>query len=94
MLEQVLPIGTVVMLEDATKRVMIVGYQYRSAEDTQKVYDYIGCLYPEGFIGTDKMFLFDHAQIAHIFAYGLQNDEQIAFREKLQAEIGRLDLQK
>lgn len=94
MLEQVLPIGTVVMLKGGIKRLMIVGYQLSSADDTSKVYDYAGCLYPEGFMGAEKMLMFDHSQIEHIFAMGLQNPEQMAFRKELEAELDRQGLRK
>ena len=37
---RVLPIGTVVLLQNAEKRLMIVGYQRKKAQDDGKVYDY------------------------------------------------------
>ena len=40
-----LPIGTVVLLQNAEKRLMIIGYQRRSAQGGDKIYDYCGCLY-------------------------------------------------
>lgn len=94
MLEQVLPIGTVVMLKGGIKRLMIVGYQISPTDDMSKVYDYAGCLYPEGFMGAEKMLMFDHSQIEHIFAMGLQNPEQMAFRKELEAELDRQGLRK
>ena len=94
MLEQVLPIGTVVMLKGAIKRIMILGYQQSSTQDMQKIYDYIGCSYPEGFIGAENMLMFDHSDIDHIYTLGLQNDEQVSFRKDLEAELDRLGLRK
>lgn len=87
MFEKTLPIGSIVLLENATKRIMIVGYcQYKDG-DTTKIYDYVGVTYPEGYISADKMILFDHAQIKHIYALGYQNEEQFAFREKLKVAL-------
>lgn len=83
MFEKTLPIGTVVLLKNATKRLMILGYSRYQAGDQTKVYDYCGCTYPEGFISPDKTAVFDHEQIAQIYALGYQNDEQIAFRQRL-----------
>lgn len=94
MLEQVLPVGTVVMLKGGMKKLMIMGYQQSATESLIKVYDYIGCEYPEGFIDTEDLVLFDHSDIEHIFALGLQNEEQIAFRKDLENEINRLNLKK
>lgn len=83
MFDRTLPIGSVVQLKENGKRVMIVGYyQYKMGEE-EKIYDYVGCIYPEGFLAADQMVLFDHAQILHIYALGYQNSLQFAFREKL-----------
>ena len=83
MFEKTLPIGSVVLLKNATKRLMILGYSRYQAGDQTKVYDYCGCTYPEGFISPDKTAVFEHEQIAQIYALGYQNDEQIAFRQRL-----------
>ena len=40
-----LPIGSVVLLKNANKRLMIYG-RLQKAEDSDSVRDYIGCLYP------------------------------------------------
>jgi len=36
-------------------------------EDKSKVYDYTGCLYPEGFIFSNQTLLFEHVQIDKIY---------------------------
>ena len=78
-----LPIGSVVLLKNSTKRVMIIGVcQAARSESGQTVYDYSGCLFPEGYLGADKNFLFNHDQIDKLFAIGYQDDEQLAFKEK------------
>ena len=84
MLSGFLPIGSVVLLEDSTKRVMIMGVlQQQTKEDGEVVvWDYSGCLYPEGYMGADKCFLFNTDQIAKIYAIGYQDEEQFAFKEK------------
>lgn len=83
MFEKTLPIGSVVLLKNATKRIMILGYCRYAAGDSSKVYDYCGCTYPEGFISPDQTVIFDHDQIEHIYALGFQNEEQFEFRKKL-----------
>lgn len=94
MLEQVLPVGTVVLLTGAMKRLMILGYQQSMEKEPGKVYDYIGCTYPEGFLGTDTMIAFDHSDIERIYALGLQNEEQIAFRADLEQQLDKQNLRK
>lgn len=80
---RVLPIGSVVLLKDAEKRLMIIGYQRTKADDSGKIYDYCGCTYPEGFMSPELSAAFDHDQIDRIIAVGLQNPYQIEFAEKL-----------
>ena len=94
MLEQVLPVGTVVMLKDGMKRLMIMGYQQSQTEDLARVYDYVACEYPEGFFSVEDMIMFDHTDIEHIFSLGLQNEEQVEFRKNLENELVRLNLKK
>lgn len=83
MFEQTLPIGSVVLLKNATKRMMILGYCRYQEGDQTTIYDYCGCSYPEGFISPEKTAVFNHDQIEQIYALGFQNDEQIVFRHKL-----------
>ncbi len=73
--EKYLPIGTVVLLKDAQKRVMIIGFAAKSIETGDKIFDYIGCLYPEGLISADRNLVFDHEQIDKIFYMGYSDDE-------------------
>ena len=75
--EKYLPIGTVVLLKNATKRIMITGVCSREKNNSNsKIYDYCGCLYPEGFLTADKALLFDHSQIEKIYHIGLSNDDE------------------
>lgn len=73
MKKELLPIGTVVQLEGGTKKVMITGY-YSKAEGENKIYQYNGCIFPEGFM-ENVFCLFDHNQIKEVFYKGLENGE-------------------
>lgn len=75
MKEKFLPIGTVVLLKGATKKLMITGYCSAVAEDVNKIYDYVAILYPEGSFYGDEVALFDHEQIGSILHSGLVNEE-------------------
>lgn len=85
MFSGLLPIGTVVMLKDSSKRVMIIGLlQQQIVEgDDQIIWDYSGCFYPEGYMGPDKTFLFNADQIDKVYAVGYQDEEQFAFKVKI-----------
>lgn len=69
-----LPIGTVVLLKGGLKKVMITGYSSISREESNKVYDYNGCIFPEGLM-ENVYCLFDASQIEEVFYKGLVNDE-------------------
>ena len=92
MLDGFLPIGSVVLLKNSTKRVMIIGVlQQQLRENGEKVtWDYSGCYYPEGYMGPDKCFLFNNEQIDRIFALGYQDAEQFAFKEKADSLLRQL----
>lgn len=81
--EKYLPIGSVVLLKDAKKRVMVVGFAARGKETGDKMFDYMGCLYPEGVLSSDKNLLFDHEQIDKIFFLGYSDDEEKQLKVKL-----------
>lgn len=81
--EKYLPVGTVVMLRNGTKRVMINGFCTMDANSPEKVYDYSGVLYPEGSLSSDQTLLFDHEQIVRVDHMGLEDDEEREFKTKL-----------
>ena len=84
-----LPIGTVVLIGDSEKRVMIVGVCQRSGDDGE-IWDYTGVLYPEGYLDSDTMFLFNNDQISKVFATGYQDEEQFEFKDRADATIKSL----
>lgn len=81
-MKKFLPIGSVVLLKESQKRIMIVGVKQKQA-NSDKVWDYSACLYPEGILDPDKLFLFDAGQIERLYFVGLQDGEGLAFLNKL-----------
>ncbi len=81
--EKYLPIGTVVILKGAQKRVMINGFCTYTDENKTKLYDYCGVLYPEGFISANQTLLFNHNQIDKVYHLGLIDDEEKEFKKYL-----------
>ena len=78
-----LPVGTVVLLENGSKRVMINGFCTMDANKPDKIYDYSGVLFPEGSLSSDQTLLFDHSQIVRVDHYGLEDQEEKDFKVKL-----------
>jgi hypothetical protein len=73
-----LPIGSVVLLNGGSKRIMIYGRQQKEL-NSDKVWDYIACLYPEGNLNEEYMYLFNHDQIEKVFFIGFQDEEELEF---------------
>lgn len=86
-----LPIGSVVLMKGATKRVMVTGFLIKAKTgENNQTYDYIGCIYPEGVLDTEKNLMFNHEDIEKIFAIGFVDEEETKFKEKLVAEYNKI----
>lgn len=77
-MKDLLPVGSVVLLKDATKKLVIIGILQVNSEQN-RIYDYLGVPYPEGFMGADNNFLFDHEDINDIIFTGYTNPEREGF---------------
>lgn len=89
--EKYLPLGTVVLLKEAKKRLMIIGYEAITDEEEKRKFDYVGCLYPEGIISPDKNLLFNHDQIETIYFRGFTDEEDRLFKIKLKEILSEKD---
>ena len=81
--KELLPIGSVIWLRDAERPLMIFGIKQSNLE-TNEEYDYIGVLYPEGNMGTETQFLFQHKDIEKVVFRGYETEEREAFLDKLE----------
>ena len=84
-MDKYLPIGSIVLLKSGSKRIMIYGRkQLQVGKEIEKIeWDYIGCLYPEGNISEEYMYLFNHDQIDKVFFMGYQDEDEYDFLKKL-----------
>jgi len=82
-IKDLLPVGSIVLLKDGEKRLMINGIMQNDAGGTGKNYDYLGVLYPEGHIGEGFQYLFNHEDINEIVFRGFEDAERTEFLEKL-----------
>ena len=78
-----LPIGSVVTVEDGTKKLMIIGLLQVKAEDNQ-IYDYSAVLYPEGYLDPSETYLFNKNQISRVYYLGYVSQEQKQNNEKIE----------
>lgn len=82
-IKDLLPIGSIVLLKDGEKRLMINGIMQSDVNENGQEYDYLGILYPEGHIGDQFQYLFNHEDIKAIVFRGFEDTERTEFLEKL-----------
>ena len=82
-IRELLPIGSIVLLRDGEKRLMICGILRSEANGDGQEYDYLGVLYPEGHIGEEFQYLFNHEYISKIVFRGFDDEERQKFLENL-----------
>lgn len=80
--KELLPIGSIIWLKDAKRPLMIMGIK-QTDQETKKEYDYIGVLYPEGYMGQEAQFLFQHADIDRVLFEGYKDEAREKFIDKL-----------
>ena len=85
MIKDLLPIGSVVRLKLEEKKIMIIGILQRLS-NSDEVYDYVGIPYPEGFLGEDYQFVFNHSDIEEVFFSGYESEERDYFINNLMKE--------
>ena len=83
-IQNLLPVGSVVQLKEATKKLMIAGILMNN---NGVKYDYIGVFYPEGYIDANRMFVFNHEDIEKVDYLGYMNTEFQLFRGTLAKEF-------
>lgn len=81
--KNLLPIGSVVLLRGAKKKLMIFGVRQMNTE-SRKEFDYIAVLYPEGNVGGKSQVMFNHEDIEDVFYRGYEDAERMEFISKLQ----------
>lgn len=80
-----LPIGSVVLLKNGTKKIMIYGRKQTMAE-TGETFDYVACFYPEGNISPEYTFLFNHSDIEDVVFTGFSDEDEYKFIETIATE--------
>ena len=80
--EKYLPIGSIVKLKNNDNEIMIVGYYSVEYNDMVEIYDYLGCLYPEGLLLKNDFISFNHDDIANCVFKGFENEKFVAMKKK------------
>ena len=78
-----LPIGTVCTLKNTSKKYMIISYFSVEYNNIMKMYDYKGCVYPEGLLLPSQSLSFNHSDIMFINYDGFKNEQFDVLNENL-----------
>lgn len=81
--ETLLPNGSIVRLREGTKKLVIYGRKQIMMTDPPRSFDYIGCLYPEGYINPDYTYAFNHKDIEEVIFTGYVDEEEQCFAAQL-----------
>lgn len=79
-MNRLLPIGSVVKIKNGQATIMIIGYFPKVNEE--KIYDYCGCIFPDGIDGEYNIF-FNQEDIEKSFFLGYQNQNSLNFTKFL-----------
>ena len=96
--EKFLPIGSVVLLKNGKKEVMITSYciipkgdlydKHGKVElDEGEMLDYGACIYPEGIIDSNSVIGFNHENIEKVLFRGYETDKYKEFSKLLKDNI-------
>ena len=84
-IRDLLPIGSIVLLQGAEKKLMVTGIKQHAEDEPDKEYDYCGVVYPEGNLGREMNFLFNTSDIGVVVHRGYEDEERREFINKLAA---------
>lgn len=84
-----LPLGSVVLLKDAQRPIVIIGYTVVE-EGSTDIWDYLGCAYPIGVIDPSKNLLFQRNQIEKVLHTGYTDDEGGKFLDQLTDNVSKI----
>lgn len=92
-LKDLLPVGSVVLLKHARKKIVIMGILQikASPQDPASTYDYMGVPFPEGYMGRESCLLFNHQDIEEVIFSGYVNEERNIFISAIQSLIDGTD---
>ena len=91
MYKNLLPNGSIVKLAGGDHYVMICGRVIVPGGDTE-IYDYVGCLYPEGLTDPNNMIFFNRDMIANTLFIGFQDKEELEYRSEILDNLGELTI--
>ena len=81
-----LPVGSVVRLKGGKMNILITGFA-PIEQGKDKVWDYLGAIWPVGVVKTSENLLFNRDQIEEVIFKGYTDEKELDFRDKLEQSI-------
>lgn len=91
MYKDLLPIGSIVRAKGGERNLMICG-RIVGRGDSNEVYDYVGCIYPEGVVDSSNLYFFNRDVIEECVFRGYEGDEELNFRANVLDKLGELEV--
>lgn len=83
---ELLPIGSVVKINGADKKIMIIGNNLVVGGNKTNI-DYMGVPYPEGFISDKTFIFFNHDLLTEVFYIGYISAEMQIFKNQISKTV-------
>lgn len=91
MKNKLLTIGTIVLLKNANKELMIIGYFPQAIQgDEKKTFDYLACPYPEGYINSNEPVVFNKENIKKVTHYAYMDEESKALLNEIDKNYDKI----
>lgn len=84
-MDRLLPIGSIIKLGDTDYDILICGYGGKGTNN--RVYDYIGVIYPYGFISKNRILTFDKNKVTKVVYEGHKNKKYEEIVDQMQEDI-------
>ena len=88
-MKKYLPLGSVVLLKGAEKRLMIAGRLQRK-EGEEQIYDYCGYIFPEGMLSPKEMYLFNNEDIEEVHFIAAQDMDEMKMQQFLMMKAAEI----
>ena len=88
MIQDFLPVGSVVLLKGGTRKLFITG-RVVAPNTGSEIFDYAGSPFPEGMTSLEQIYCFNRDQIEQVFFIGYQDPEELQMQERL-SQLGEL----
>ncbi len=91
MYKDLLPIGSIVRIKGGERNLMICG-RIMARTNSDEIYDYVGCLYPEGIVDPSNLYFFNREGIDECVYRGYEGQEELDFRHNILDTLDELEV--